>query len=62
MPIKFSYFEKTASETAEGRRRLELLLEQLRARTLETQLAEEARRKRDRILRKQLLIEVERRY
>ena len=53
-------FEKTSSNTAEGRRRLELMLEQLRIRTLETQLAKEAREKRQRILERQLTIEVER--
>ena len=53
-------FEKTSTDTAEARKRLELLLEQLRVRTLETQLAKEARRKRERILERQLTIEVER--
>ena len=53
-------FEKTSSDTAEARKRLELLLEQLRLRTLETQLAKKARRKRERILQRQLTIEVER--
>ena len=53
-------FEKTSTDTAEARKRLELLLEQLRLRTLETQLANEARRKRERILQRQLTIEMER--
>ena len=53
-------FEKTSADTVEARKRLELLLEQLRLRTLETQLAKEARRKRERILERQLTIEVER--
>ena len=53
-------FEKTSSDTAEGRRRLELMLEQLKIRTFETQLAKEARQKRQRILERQLTIEVER--
>ena len=53
-------FQKTSTDTAEARKRLELLLEQLRLRTLETQLAKEARRKRERILERQLTIEVER--
>ena len=53
-------FEKTSSATPGGMRRLELLLEQLRLRSIETQLAEEARRKRDRLMQRQLEIEVER--
>ena len=53
-------FEKTSANTVEARKHLELLLEQLRLRTLETQLAKEARRKRERILERQLTIEVER--
>ncbi len=53
-------FEKTSADTTEGRKRLEILLEQLRLRTLETELAKEARRKRERILQRQLTIEVER--
>ncbi len=53
-------FEQTATDTAEARRQLQLLLEQIRLRTLETQLAEEARLKRDRALERQLEIKVER--
>jgi len=54
------FFERTARDSAKGRRRLELLLEQLKIRTLETQLAEQARQKRERIRKRQLTIEVER--
>lgn len=53
-------FEKTPSDTAEGRRRLEQLLKELRIRTVETQLAEEARHKRDTVIKRQLEITIER--
>lgn len=52
-------FEKLGAEAPGYRRRLELLLEQLRTRTLETRLAEQARLKRERALRRTLEIEVE---
>ena len=54
-------FERTADDTAFARRQLQELLEQIRLRTLETQLAAEVRRKRDRALARQLEIEIERR-
>ena len=54
-------FERTADDTALARRQLQELLEQIRLRTLETQLAAEVRRKRDRALARQLEIEIERR-
>ena len=53
-------FEKTAGNTAEERRQLELLLERLKVRTIETELAEQAMRKRERALERQLTIELER--
>jgi hypothetical protein len=52
-------FEKTAGDTDAARRRLEQLLAKIRERTLETQLAEEARLKRKQALARQLEIRVE---
>ena len=51
-------FEKTRTDTAEGQERLAELLRQLRIRTLETVLAEEARRKRDYVVERQLEITI----
>ncbi len=51
-------FEKTRSDTAEGQERLAELLRELRIRTLETVLAEEARRKRDYVIKRQLEITI----
>ena len=53
-------FTKTRIDTAEARRRIQELLKRLRIRTLETQLAEEARMKREQALERTLKIEVER--
>ncbi len=53
-------FEQTAADNAEARRRLAVLLEEIRLRTLETQLAEEVRVRRKRALARQLEIKVER--
>ncbi len=51
-------FEKTRSDSAEGQERLAELLRELRIRTLETVLAEEARRKRDYVIKRQLEITI----
>ncbi|MEE9279373.1 MAG: vWA domain-containing protein [Myxococcota bacterium] len=52
-------FEKTPSNTPEGKRRLASLLKELQIRTLETQLAEQAKRKREYVIKRQLEITVE---
>ena len=54
------WFEKTSGETAEEQRGLQDLLRTLRIRTVETELAERARRKRERLrLERSLEIQVE---
>ncbi len=53
-------FEKTPSNTPEGQRRLAALLKELQIRTLETQLAAEAKRRREYVVKRQLEITVER--
>ena len=53
------HFEKTPSNTREGQQRLAELLKELQIRTLETQLAEEARRKREYVVERQLEITIE---
>jgi hypothetical protein len=52
-------FEKIASDTPEAQRRLGQLLKELRIRTMETALAEEAKRKRDYVIKRQLEITIE---
>ena len=53
------FFEKTLGTSPKERARLEALLKDLRIRTLETQLAEQARRRREFILERTLEIEIE---
>ena len=53
------FFEKTPGTSPEERARLEALLKELQIRTLETRLAEQARRKREFILKRTLEIEIE---
>ena len=54
------WFEKTSGETAEDQRELQELLRTLRIRTLETELAERARQKRERLrLERSLEIQIE---
>jgi hypothetical protein len=57
LPVRF---EKTAGLSDEDRRRLEQLLRDLRARTVETELAQRARAKRQEALRRTLEITVDR--
>lgn len=52
-------YQSTPADTPGGRRRLEIMLERLRIRTFETELAEKARRRLDRVRRRTLRIEVE---
>ncbi len=53
------FFEKTPGTSPAERARLDALLKELQIRTLETRLAEEARRKREFILKRTLEIEIE---
>ena len=53
-------FEQLAAESPSARRRLQILLEELRARTLETRLAEQARLRREQALARSLEITVDR--
>ena len=54
------HFEKTDGDTPEERARLEQLLKELRIRTLETELAEAARRRREYVVERQLEITIDR--
>ena len=52
-------FEKIAGDTPEAQQRMGQLLKELRIRTLETALAEEAKRKREYVIQRQLEITIE---
>ncbi len=52
-------FEKIARDTPEAQQRMGQLLKELRIRTLETALAEEAKRKRAFVIKRQLEITIE---